>query len=169
MYTYSDIKKIIFFQKDCEYCIHYKTCKFVEEIKKVSSSSLMYSMNEYLESNNIFETFSLYTNCRYFERKTKVKENTHPDLSFDKDVISHIIYQEVYKIEEDILASRYMDEIGNKYFFFQPDLNIDIEKNSFDLILKTTSSKIGHGTVVHKQSYKIDEILNQWTFKALKK
>lgn len=169
MYTYDNSNKIIFFQKDCGKCIHYKTCKFVQEIKKVSQSELMYSMNEYLEYNNVLRTFELYSSCQFFERKFKIKENTHPDLSFEKDVVSHIIYQEVYKIQEEILASNYVDEIGNKYFFFQPDVKIDIEKNNFDLTLKTTSSKIGHGTVVHQQSYKIDEILNQWTFKALKK
>lgn len=53
--------------QNCKQCIRFATCKFVEENDNFAKTNKMYSMFEYLESNNLKEIF--YRNassCKFF-------------------------------------------------------------------------------------------------------
>lgn len=161
MYTYDNASKTVFFQKDCTKCAHSKVCVFLHEMKKLSTQNFMYRMTEYPEGNNVMRTFELSTKCDHYVRKNSILPK--PTLESDEEVIRHIIGMENAWIQAQV-QQEYPDELDNKFFFFQPELMIDIKNDWFRLVLKTTSKKIGHGTVLYDKEHKISELLEQWKF-----
>jgi len=164
MYKFDDRLKLVQGFKDCQKCIHLNTCKFHSKIKEVAGDSMMYSMTEYLEWNNILRVFELYSSCRYYTLEYVLPKGESINLKCDLEIITHIIYNAVEEIRTSILKDEYPEHIENKYFFFNPEVKIDISKDNFHLILKTTDNVIGHGTVVYENDIKISDILRLWFY-----
>ena len=49
------------------YCIHYKTCRYLDKQRKLGQENEMYGMFEYLEWNNINKIFAKHVRCQFRE------------------------------------------------------------------------------------------------------
>lgn len=162
---FNNEEKTITIKKDCLKCQHIHICKFHENIKNVASQDIMYQMSEYTKDQNILRTFELYSYCKYYTLKYKHKaKGESPTIDTDEVIIKHIIYQKIEDIKKQLLNTYYPKHSDNMFFFWQPDVVINIQEDIFTLVLKTTNKEIGHGTIVHDDSYKISEILTDWKY-----
>jgi len=162
---FNNEEKTITLKKDCLKCVHKSICKFHENIKNVASQEMMYGMSEYLEHQNVLRTFELHSYCKHYTLKYKhgaIGES--PIIDTDDAIIEHIIYQKITDIKKELLDTSYPDHSNNAFFFWNPDVTIDIPKDMFTLVLKTTNAEIGHGKVVLDSNYKISEILKDWKY-----
>lgn len=163
-HRYNNEDKTIEVIKDCKKCIHIAPCKFHAAMKELAKQPLMYSMNEYLEWNNVLLAFELHASCQFFERQYQTTKNTVVTLASDPEIIKELIYKEILSIKRNLILTKYPKEVDKDFFFAQPTVNISIPNNTITLVLKTTDKEIGHGTVVLEETYNITDIINQWTF-----
>ena len=125
----------------------------------------MFSMNEYLESNDILRVFERYSSCMHYEPKYLHIRGESPDLKkSDPSIIRDIVFQRILVMEKELLKNKYEEHIDNLFFFFSPNYKIDIENDTWTLELKTTNKEIGHGEIVFEGELTISNLLKSWKF-----
>lgn len=170
MYKYNKDLKIVQGLHNCKKCIHLPVCVFHVKMDELAHTNIMFKMNEYLESNNILKVLEEHTSCRYYTLKYFESNNGGKciNLECDPEIINYIISNDVKLIQKNVLEG-IKDEnkvviTDDRFFFFQPEVKIDIKNNNYHLILKTTNKDIGHGKIVFESDIVISDILKDWHF-----